>query len=483
MHPHIITNPLHQKFLLTVVAIGMLIDSLDGSIVTIILPQISKSFDIDAGTASWVTITYLLMMAGLILIFGKYAERGYLRVIFPGGILIFTLGSAACGLSLDFETLLGSRIIQGIGAAMIAVSAPLLCVTYLPKNMLGVSLGTITMASSVGFTIGPAIGGFLAHYLSWHWCFLINIPIGLLIIPFALYVIPADVPRIIQPFDRAGAVILFALITSGVYTLERISHLGITNHQILVSTGFCVLCTLLFLIRELHYLNPLINIRVFKVWKFTVVFLAFLIMNITYFGFLYLLPFYLQAGMQFDTMISGLYMLIPPAITAVLSIPLGGLSDRYGRRPFAIVASLILIAISSIYLVILPDMGLVPLIAGILFMGLFGGFAGGSASSRVVENAPHGEEGTGTSLMINAMYLGGVIGIALTATAFTIMTSGSGIVSFSDLDPAIFMHGFHFSMMVGFVLALLAFVLTVIVKEKRGCSETGDEYKPKISSN
>ncbi|MDD1724180.1 MAG: MFS transporter, partial [Methanospirillum sp.] len=128
---HLITHPFRQKLLLLAASTGMLLDGLDGSIVNIILPQIAESFDIDTGTVSWVIITYLLMMAGLILIMGKIAERGLLRCIFPSGILVFTLGSAICGIAPDFEILLVSRIFQGIGAAMVAATAPLLCVTYL----------------------------------------------------------------------------------------------------------------------------------------------------------------------------------------------------------------------------------------------------------------------------------------------------------------------------------------------------------------
>lgn len=193
----------------------MLLDGLDGSIVNIVLPRIVESFDVDTGTVSWVIITYLLMMAGLILIMGKIAERGLLKCIFPGGILIFTIGSAFCGLSPGFEILLVSRIFQGIGAAMMAAIAPLLCVTYLPKQMLGMSLGAITMATSAGVAAGPAIGGFLTHYLSWHWVFLINIPIGLVVLPFALYIVPRDEPQVRQPFDLTGAVMLFGMMASG----------------------------------------------------------------------------------------------------------------------------------------------------------------------------------------------------------------------------------------------------------------------------
>lgn len=465
--PKVIINPLHQKLLLLAVAIGMLLDGLDGSIVNIILPQISKSFNTDIGTVSWVVITYFLMMAGLILVFGKFAERGFIKRIFLGGVLIFTLGSAACGISPVFGILLASRLFQGIGAAMIAATSPLLCVTYLPKNMLGMAFGTILMASSIGVAAGPATGGFLAHYLSWHWVFLINIPIGLLVLPFAMHVIPNDIPRIKQPFDLTGAGVFFGMIASGVYALERIPHFGITDPRILLCTAFCFVCLIVFLVRELRCTNPLLNVRIFTVWKFTAVCLAFLITIIVLMGIFYLLPFFLQVGMKFDTAVSGLYLLIPPTITAIIGIPLGRWSDRIGRRPFAIVSCLVLIAINCIYLVILPEMGIVPLIAGLILMGLLWGFAGGPVASRVVDYSPTGEEGTGSSLMITSSYLGCVIGTALFATAFTLTTAVDGMPSFAELNPDIFMNGFHFSMLIGLVLSVVAFLFSVIVREKR----------------
>lgn len=466
--PEIITNPLHQKLLIATVSAGMLLDGLDGSIVNIILPQICRTFSIDAGSVSWVVITYLLMGAGLILIFGKIAERGFLRRVFSGGVIVFTIGSAACGLSPDYGILLAARILQGIGASMMAATAPLLCVTYLPRNMLGMSLGAITVTCSVGAAAGPAIGGFLTHYLSWNWVFFINIPIGLLVLPLALRVIPKDLPQAKQPFDLIGAVTLFGLMASGIFVMERIPHLGITDPQMLVCTAICIACTLVFLARELKCKTPLINVRVFTRWQFTAVLLALLIMNVVPFGVFYLLPFFLTAGMHFDTLTMGLYLLITPVISAIIGIPFGKWSDRIGRRPFAIAACLVLLAASCIYLVMTPEMGPVPLAVSLILMGFFWGIAGGPASSRVVDNAPEGEEGTGSSLMVTILYLGCVIGIALYAMAFTFTTSGNGIVAFADLPLGTFMTGFHFSMLIGLVLSIAALVLSAIVREKKG---------------
>ncbi|PWR70407.1 MFS transporter [Methanospirillum stamsii] len=468
----IISNHLHQKLLLMAVAIGMFLDGLDGSIVTIILPRISESFNIDTGTASWVIITYLLMMAGLILIIGKTAERGHIKSLFLGGVCVFTLGSVACGISPDFGLLLSFRVIQGVGAAMIAATASLLCVTYLPKNMLGMALGAISMSVSLGVVAGPAIGGFISQYLSWHWAFLINLPIGILILPFAMYIIPPDMPRENRSFDHIGAVFLFGLMASGVFVLERISHLKISDWQILLSGLLCMIFFILFLYRERSYQSPLINIRLFRLWSFSATLILFLIFGCVSMGIFYLLPFFLQAAMSFDPAMAGLYLLIPPVVTAIIGVPVGRWSDRAGRKPFAIAASLGSIAATAIFMSIIPETGFILLPLGLVLTGLFMGFMGGPVASWVVDNAPPDEKGTGSSLMITSVYLGSAIGTALFATFFTWGIATEGIVAFSDLNPIEFMQGFHFSMTAGLFLSVLALVISVIVREKKDITST-----------
>ncbi|HJK08612.1 MAG TPA: MFS transporter [Methanocorpusculum sp.] len=467
---NIIENPLYQKLPLTAVAIGVIMDGLDGSIVNVVLPVIAADFGTDTGTIAWVVITYLLMMAGFLLVFGKLADRGHIRKIFLGGFVIFTAGSAACGLSPDLYCLLGARMFQGIGAAMIAAAAPMLCVKCLPARMLGLALGVLTMATSIGFAAGPALGGILTHYLSWHWIFLINVPIGIAAVPFALRVIPKDGTTEKKPFDLTGAALLFGMMTFGIYALERLPHLGVSNPQILACTVLCIVFAVLFVFRELRTPTPLINIRVFAAWQFSAVVIAFLIINVVYMGVLYLLPFYLSTGMEFDTAVSGIYLLIPPALTAVLGIPIGKWSDRTERRSFSIGACVVLVLFNLIYAVILPEMGIVPLLCALVLMGILWDLAGGPAASRIVETAPDGERGTGSSLMAVCIYLGSVIGTALYATIFTFATSPDGtIVAFADLPVATFLAGFHFTILSGIVLGVLAVVLSVLVREqKRG---------------
>lgn len=464
----VITDPVRQKLLLGALSLGVVMDGLDGSIVNVALPTIATSFGTDTGTVAWVIITYLLMMAGLLLIFGKIADRGYMKTIFIGGFVLFTLGSAACGLSPDLSVLLAARIAQGIGAAMIAAVAPLLCVRCLPPQMLGVAFGILTAASSIGFAAGPAIGGLLTHYLSWHWIFLINIPIGIIGILFSGNVIPRDEKREKLPdFDYSGSVLFFGAIVTGIFLLEEGPILGLDHPIIPVAGILCIIFAALFLIREIRTSCPLINIRIFGKWQFTSVLTAFLLINFLYMGVLYLLPFYLSAEMKFDLATSGFYLLIPPLVTAVLGIPFGRWSDTYGRRWFAVASCLLVFVFSCIFALLVPTTGILPLLAGLVVMGIAIALAGGPAASRIIENIPKGEEEAGSSLMVTSVYFGAVLGTAFFAAVFTLATSAGGIQAFADLDPASFLSGFHITMYVGLIIAIIPVVLSVIVREER----------------
>ncbi len=466
----IITEPVRQKLLLCAVALGVVMDGIDGSIVNAALPAMAVYFDTDTGTIAWVIITYLLMMAGLLLVFGKLADRGLAKKLFLLGFLVFTLGSAACGVAPSLDILLAARIIQGVGAAMIAAVAPLLCIRYLPQEMLGTSLGVIAATASIGFAAGPAIGGILTQHLSWHWIFLVNIPIGIIGVLFAARVIPPDEPEDrTESFDYPGAVTLFLSMVFCTFVLEEIASRGLTDPLVLASGALCLLCSWLFVVRELATPQPFLNIRIFSELRFTAVLVSYLLVNVIFMGVLYLLPFYLTMEMHFDLMTSGLYLLIPPAVIAILSIPVGQWSDRRGRRVFTVAACGIVVLYSGLFAVLSPESGVVPLLTGLVLMGVSFGIAAGPAASRIIESAPEGEEGTGSSLMVTTIYFGGVLGTAIYAAIFTFATADAagGIVAFIDLDSATFLAGFRITIAAGTVLAVLSVILSAVVPDRK----------------
>lgn len=186
----VITNRRHQIILLLIAAFAIFVDSLDNSIVNVALPVIASEFGIEITTGSWIAMTYGLFLAGFILAFGRIADNGKIQKIFILGFTIFSLGSLLCAASMNLPVMIAARAVQGIGASMIAAAAPLIITRFLPGSKCGLGMGVIATTGGIALTFGPPLGGLLTEYLSWHWIFLINIPIGIAAIFFTLAFIP-----------------------------------------------------------------------------------------------------------------------------------------------------------------------------------------------------------------------------------------------------------------------------------------------------
>lgn len=451
-------------WILVVIAFVALMDGLDGSIVNVALPSMAESFDKDAGTIAWVAVTYFMMMAGLMITFARIAKNGAIKKILFYGLAIFTASSLFCGISVNFEMLLIFRIVQGIGAAMMGAAVPMACVKYLPAQNLGVGISILTLGASLGFALGPAVGGVITDFLSWHWIFLINIPLGLIVLPILLKFIPKD-DGYTRGLDIKGAVLLFSAILFGVVAIERLPHSE--NILLIILLGVaCVLSLAAFIMVELRKKDPILNVRVFKHWKFNSVLSAYMLSNLVYMGVLYLLPFYMHVCLGFSSSISGAYLLISPLITLILCIPIAKWSDRTQRRSFSVASCILLTASCVILALYSRDSAIIPLLVALVCMGLTWALCGGPMGSRIIENVSDESREMGSSLMNEFVYLGGTIGTALFAMLFTI-GSGAGNINYSDLPPDIFLDGFVFSMIIAIVLAAVTIILSAVVKEPK----------------
>jgi len=456
--------------LLIAVCIAAIMDGLDGSIVNICLPELADAFGVDTGTISWVVISYLLMVAGTIFIFGNLASNGHMKKVFIIGFFLFTIASVFCGTSFSLIFLICARIAQGIGASMIIACAPIICVKYLPTNILGFSMGLLTAVSSIAFALGPAVGGIIVQFLSWNWIFWINIPIGIFAIIYIILVIPKDTQsKNTSKFDMKGAILIFISMVVGIYTIERLPHLGFTNPQMLISIAITIITIIAFCIVELKSQKPLINIRVFKKYRVNAVVLSFLIFQVIYCGIIYILPFYMSNSLNFDSLFSGLLLLIPPLIAAILSIPISRWSDHTERRGFCIAVMIILSITSLFFAIISPTWNIALLILSLIFLGIDYGLASGPITCRIIEAMPDSEREMGSTIMMSAIYLGAVLGTAFIATVFTLFTSTNGLViSFSELSPDLFMYGMHGTMLVATILSTIGIVLTLVKDQKQG---------------
>ncbi|MDP3564669.1 MAG: MFS transporter, partial [Methanoregula sp.] len=161
--PHSLTG---RRLILASVSLASLLGALDMSIVNIANPAIIKSFQVSVGMGSLVILTYMLTISALIMIMGKLGDHLGFRPLLIGGLVIFGMGSFLCGMAPDIYFLIGSRILQAVGAAMFSAIGPAIITTFLPVSERGKSLGYLISLSAVGFALGPGLGGFITQYAS-----------------------------------------------------------------------------------------------------------------------------------------------------------------------------------------------------------------------------------------------------------------------------------------------------------------------------
>lgn len=456
--------------LLVAVFVACLMDGLDGSIVTVALPSMAETFGIDTGTVSWTAISYLLIIAGTILIFGNLAAKDMLKRLFITGFFLFSLASLICGLAPTFPLLIAARFLQGLGGSMIIACAPIICLKYLPREYLGFAFGLMTAATFTGFALGPAIGGILTHLLSWHWVFWINVPLGIVALIYILKIMPkgagqADTDKNI--FDLKGAIALFFAMIAATLFLERMPHMGVLHPMMLASIAVCIISIIYFIHHVRKVANPLLNIRVFRLPPVTFSILAYLIIQLVFSGILYLLPFYFTNQFGFDALVVGLLLLIQPIITALLGTAFGKWSDTHGRRIFCVTASLMLAASSILFAFLNPVLGLIPCIITLIITGLSLAMACGPAATQIVDQMPEEDRETGSTISIAIIYLAAVLGTAVYAALFTALTAeGGNVLSFADLSAPLFFTGFQGTMIAGATLSGVAALLSFLVKNK-----------------
>lgn len=464
-----ITSRGGQTLLLVTIGLALFLDGLDGTIVNVALPEIAESYGIGTSGTSWVVTIYFLMMAGLILVFGRVCDKGGIKKVLIAGFAVFVIGSFLCGIAPNLSVLLVSRAIQGVGAAMLAASAVMLGVKFLPKNRMGIALALVTLGSSVGAALGPALGAVLTELASWHWIFFINVPIGIIALVIAKKAVPADTGFDRSAFDVKGAILLFAALVMGLYTVEAVPSHGFTTLSMVTLVLFIILFAV-FVVYERKVESPVLNLKLFRNRGFDLAIVGFLLVNVIYMGSLYLIPFFMRVDLGFSTLESGMYLMIPAIFSLILCLWVGKVSATRGNRVFSIISCVVVVLYTVVALFFDRDMSLIVLVVGLALMGSIYGFGGGPLGGRLIDNVPDEDRGSGSSMLSFVIYFSGALGTALFSGLFN-LGSGGGGSSMSNLDPDVFLDGFVFTMTVALVLAVIALVIQCVLKERAPVAE------------
>ena len=450
------------------VAIGIFMATLDGSIVNIALPSIMADFGVELATVQWVVMIYLLTVTSLLLSFGRLSDIRGRRIVYSSGLFLFATGSLFCGMASSAHWLIVSRFFQGLGAAMTMACTPALIVDTFPETERGRALGMMGSVVASGLTAGPVLGGLLIHYFSWRAIFYINIPIGLLTAAGVFFLLKgskADVTRT-ETFDWPGAVLLTLLLGSLLMAITHAYEWGYFSTPTLLFLALCILAAGCLLYMETLVQHPILSRSLFSIRLFSLPILAAVILFVCLFSLVFLMPFYLVNPHGYPVNTAGGIMACIFVALFVVSPLAGALFDRMGSR-FLCTLAMGLIACALFSLAFIPARAS---LAAILWRLALAGI--GTAlflppnSAAAFSAVPPESRGVASATVAAARNLGMVLGVAVAGAIFnSTFYRLSGGLSLKEYQPAmegVFMDSFHFVMTAGGCIAILGMIISFL---------------------
>ncbi|OPX61934.1 MFS transporter [Methanoregula sp. PtaB.Bin085] len=468
------------------ISLAMFMSSLDGTIVNIALPAISESFRISATDVSWVATSYLLVLVGCVLVFGKISDMIGFKRVFLAGFTIFTLGSLSCGVLPEifggFYALIASRMFQAIGGAMIAAIAPAMITAYIPVDLKGKAMGIIMIFAALGTALGPTIGGVLTQYLSWHWIFIINVPVGIVAVLLGAKVIPPATPAAASaPFDRSGAILAFAGLASLVFVVSEGETLGWTSPVILGLALIAAGSFAGFIRHELSAPDPLLDLNLFWNGNFLLANLLLFFVFFSFSGINYLLPFYLKYIGNYDTSTAGLILTSLSFAMMAAGYLSGQLFNRLGPRRLCILAGIPLIIGYFMMTRLHIDTSTLYIVTSLLLIGFGLGLVVTPVTTMIMMAVPRSRSGMISSLTTllrtaplsigiatyNLIFIQGILAIAKNHD----VTRSSPM----DIQLHVLSAGFDLAFLLSLALGIIILAIAVITREEVH-PDYADEY-------
>ena len=392
------------------ISVGIYMSTLDASIVNISLPTITKALNTNLTAVAWVVMGYLIVITGCLLLMGRLSDLFGQRAVYLFGFLTFTVGSALCGLSPTIYFLIGSRMLQGLGASALMAIGPAIITTAFPEEDRGQALGILGSVVSAGFLTGPLLGGFLVEHLGWRSVFYINLPIGAVGIFLSARVLERSGAKGKIKMDLWGAFLLFLFVTSFLLFLNRA---GEGSAAPLWGWLFLsLLCFCLFIAVELRSRFPLVDLRLFRRRLFVSSLGTSLLSFWMTAAHTFVAPFFLQNILGFSPSKVGM-LIFPVSVTVMVMAPLGGrFSDRAGVRvPATMGLTLMSLTVFS-FTFLKGEASNLDILWRQVALGIGIGLFNPANNSAIIGSLPRDEVGLASSFLALARNLGMVIGVA-----------------------------------------------------------------------
>lgn len=372
---------------LLAVIVGMIMVILDSTAMNVALPGIVEDFKSDISTMQWSITGYTLALSAVIPLAGWMTDRFGAKKIFLITIALFTVGSLLCSIAQTPEQLILYRVIQGLGGGMVAPIGLAMIFRLAPPDKMGAVMGTLGVPMLLAPALGPVLAGYLVEFVTWHWIFLINLPIGIIAIVIGMKFLPNLERRSVPTLDFLGillAPITFAMLAYGVSESGK-SWLSTETLTGLIVGGVALI---LFIIVELRQKQPLLELRVFASSDFRKGIVITWISQIALFGVMIIVPLFLQTVRGYGAFDTGL-ILLPQALASAFLMPVGGrLYDKVGARPLAIIGLSIITGALFMLSRITIDTSIGFIITCLVMMGAGMGLSMMAINTHVLQSAP-----------------------------------------------------------------------------------------------
>jgi EmrB/QacA subfamily drug resistance transporter len=458
------------------VAMGVFLATIDGSIVNVALPTLVRAFHTEFAVVQWVVLAYLLTVTTLMLSMGRLGDMIGKKPVYATGFVIFTFGSVLCGLAPTIYWLIGFRVLQAVGAAMMMALGTAIVTEAFPPSERGRALGIIGSLVSVGIVVGPVLGGILIGALSWRWIFFVNLPIGVIGGLMVSRFVPNLKPAGGQRFDYSGAFTLFVSLTALLLAMTLGQRIGFTETLSLSLFAIWLTFLVIFVGIEWKSSQPMIDLSLFQNRLFSINLVTGFVTFVSIAGTIILMPFFLENVLGYDPRSVGMLLAIVPVAMGITAPIAGSLSDRLGTRSITVVGLLMLLAGYYAVSTLNTQTGGLGYVARFLPIGVGMGIFQSPNNSAIMGAAPRTRLGVASGLLSITRTLGQTTGIAtLGALWASRVAYRSGDVlkgGTTAAPPAIQAAGLQDTFLVVMILIGLALMLGVwgLVQERRGRS-------------
>ena len=459
MRARIFAEENRKWWTLGAVAFGLFMIMLDNTVVFVALSSIQSDLKISQSELEWVVSGYALTFAVLMLTGGKLADMLGRRRIFIVGLTIFTASSLACGLATSAGFLIGARVVQGAGAALMNPATLSIIVATFPPRQRGTAIGIWVGVSAMALAIGPLIGGILTEQINWSWIFFINVPVGIAGIIVSRLVITesrdeSKEQRLDLPGLLSSAIGLFGLT----YALIEGNNYGWSSGRILASFAVAAVGLVAFVLLEHRQRVPMLDLSLFKNPTFSGANVTMLLVALAMFGVFFFNSLYLGQVLGYSPIQTGATFL-PLTVLIVFVAPLAGrFSDKIGSR-WLMGAGLVLLSASLLSFSTLGvDSSFWDIVPGLVLGGFGMSLAMTPTTAAAMGSVPVDKAGVGSAVLNSMRQVGGSLGIALMGA---IVAASVTVLPSSPEYPDQFVEGYHNALHVAAGIAIVGAIVAV----------------------